>query len=364
MSNASDLQYVSSLASAMPQQTGPRKRLGRASRQRRQKLLEIEQAEALMLEQMRNPASSGCNHARCKIEAMENSLLPNDRDLTIQGDHPCALSNRDKAFLTAQLGYVPGNALRVSCRLGDLDLPGVCQNDENKEEPVAIQLYPLVSRKATINKTMNGAKSTKTRKQRTRKRHVSEVTTSVDGTDVAHAGVSVSDNEHDPTAHDDQLLLEPFPTMFWLTHPLLRIMISKLEVSGMGSEIEKRLNGDGSTHEASAGPLDTNANITDNQTLSHLDQMKRAHSAYGQARFQLLTPAHVQLLHDRSWTRALDASRGVAGMAMPNAVKCLHTHAAHFMSRPQDGNVIGKWVMQEITRVLTEKQQAVGELKM
>jgi hypothetical protein len=35
---------------------------------------------------------------------------------------------------------------------------------------------------------------------------------------------------------------------------------------------------------------------------------------------------------------------GVAGMRDFTAVKCLHCHYAHYLARPQHGNVIGEWV--------------------
>lgn len=35
---------------------------------------------------------------------------------------------------------------------------------------------------------------------------------------------------------------------------------------------------------------------------------------------------------------------GIAGMQNFDAVKCLHTHYAHFLARPAHGNLIGQWV--------------------
>ena len=35
---------------------------------------------------------------------------------------------------------------------------------------------------------------------------------------------------------------------------------------------------------------------------------------------------------------------GIAGIKNPDSVKCLHTHYAHYLSRPEDGNLIGLWV--------------------
>jgi hypothetical protein len=35
---------------------------------------------------------------------------------------------------------------------------------------------------------------------------------------------------------------------------------------------------------------------------------------------------------------------GIAGMKNFKAVKCLHSHYAHYLCRPEDGNIIGEWV--------------------
>jgi hypothetical protein len=35
---------------------------------------------------------------------------------------------------------------------------------------------------------------------------------------------------------------------------------------------------------------------------------------------------------------------GISGMNTHDNVKCLHTHYAHYITRPDHGNIIGKWV--------------------
>ena len=348
---------------------GARKRHGRAYRRRRQKLLEIEQAEELLLQQMNEPSIIGAAVATKSATAtatIENSPVTDASDLstttrrhgTMAPQHE--LSLYDKACLTAQLGYVPENAIRVTCRLGQVDLPGLHLTETNQQEPVAIQLYPLAVRTPTPECKTHVSKGT--RKQRIRKRHASELNPLLDAEETAVTdAAAVTTTGHAHSTENEQLLLEPFPTMFWLTHPLLRIMISKLEVSGMGSQLEKRLQGeaidDGLADSKSAETVPP-PQLQDSSL--YLDQMKRAHASYGRERFCLLTLSDIDLLRDRNWTGALDESRGVAGIALPSAVKCLHAHAAHFVSRPKDENVVGLWVMQEITRVLREKQQTTA----
>ena len=47
---------------------------------------------------------------------------------------------------------------------------------------------------------------------------------------------------------------------------------------------------------------------------------------------------------------------GIAGIKNPDSVKCLHTHYAHYLSRPEDGNLIGLWVHE----LYTEQMLASG----
>jgi hypothetical protein len=41
---------------------------------------------------------------------------------------------------------------------------------------------------------------------------------------------------------------------------------------------------------------------------------------------------------------------GIAGIKDFRRVKCLHTHYSHFLCRPQDNNIIGRWVQEELDR--------------
>ena len=49
-------------------------------------------------------------------------------------------------------------------------------------------------------------------------------------------------------------------------------------------------------------------------------------------RWSLLTAAHLSLVAERGWGRALDGAVGVAGMRDFRRVKCLHTHYAHWLA--------------------------------
>ena len=129
---------------------------------------------------------------------------------------------------------------------------------------------------------------------------------------------------------DESVLIEPFPTMYWLTHPLLRALTSKLEL--------------GETH--SVKILETRLSTDD----VALELMKAAHRAYGEARWQLLTDDDQAEMERRQWKESLAGDAGVAGIRKPFAIKCLHTHLAHYLSGGpgSEKNVVGKWVLEEL----------------
>lgn len=48
--------------------------------------------------------------------------------------------------------------------------------------------------------------------------------------------------------------------------------------------------------------------------------------------------------------------RGIGGIRFenPSSVKCLHTHYAHHLARPEDGNLIGLWVDELLKELVPE----------
>ena len=200
-------------------------------------------------------------------------------------------------------------------------------------------------------------------------------------------GHDTQDAEEPSNNKSGEVVVEPFPTIYWLTHPLLRVWVSKLEVQGFGIQLEKRLQ----------------------QDQPSLQRMYRAHEAYGHERIQLLsllpttTPSasssythkasHEEHkskgispvdqdddddLGDRSgkqplhtsnknknddtngninnnqgeswWISTLGASRGISGIRNYGAIKCLHAHIAHYLSHgpgSQD-NVVGQWILEAL----------------
>jgi uncharacterized protein len=127
-------------------------------------------------------------------------------------------------------------------------------------------------------------------------------------------------------------LMEPFPTLYWITHPEVRSLISNLETQGRGIEYEQRLAADPTVRQS----------------------METAHVEYAKERWE-----HVLSDEDRAWLIqrqwhphvGCQHGRGVAGSRYPATVKCLHAHAAHYWSGNQN-NTFGRWVAQELCDVV------------
>ncbi|MCX8103086.1 MAG: DUF501 domain-containing protein [Candidatus Bipolaricaulota bacterium] len=112
--------------------------------------------------------------------------------------------------------------------------------------------------------------------------------------------------------------IEPFPTLFWLTCPILREQLSRLEERGIITQLEEEIARDAELYRS----------------------YEEDHRRYAQERFALLSPEEKKLLAERGWLEAL-RERGIAGIADFRTVKCLHAHYAHHLAR---GSTIGRWL--------------------
>ena len=279
-----------------------KRKLGRKGRRRRKRIAEIKAAAAVAAHQEASDETTGNNLLPQQSAA---TILPQDRDHQWPAvGELCSLEDSDKKSLIAQLGYYPGNALSVVARANQA-FPGTIFKDDTG--PLVLKLYPLV-----IRDESDGTSSR-------RKRKLEE--------DKTLSG-KVEEAESSKKNH----LVEPFPTIFWVTHPRLRALISKIEIENRGIQYEKRLQ----------------------QDTKELQSMKQAHLAYGNERFSMITAQDRVYIEKRRWNSALDSSRGVAGIRNYAAIKCLHAHAAHFWSGCQE-NVVGKWVSEEVMSLLQEK---------
>lgn len=102
----------------------------------------------------------------------------------------------------------------------------------------------------------------------------------------------------------------PFPTFYYLTHPVLVAAMSRLEAAGRMRELTERLEQDA----ALAGAY------------------RAAHTAY---------------LADRDAVEAVPELAGVSAGGMPARVKCLHALAGHALAAGRGGNPIGDLALTE-----------------
>ncbi len=116
----------------------------------------------------------------------------------------------------------------------------------------------------------------------------------------------------------DEQEIEPFPTLFWLTCPVLVAQLSRLEEQGIITKLQEHIQHDPRL-----------------QASYHRDHLRYAHE-----RLSLLSPEDQKLLAERGWLESLQ-DRGIAGISEPQSVKCLHAHYAHHLAR---GSVIGRWL--------------------
>ena len=338
---------------------GKRRNLGRQARKRRKKYLEIEAAASAFVTAA-TAAILDTNPTINTEDANTTTLLPTDRGYVLDGvKHQTELSNEDRRDLIRQLGYLPGNALRVASRIEDAFSSEELQklfasatstptaedgaaNSDNKrsermasmiqnmmKEPLVLKLYPLALR--------DESSSTKRRRKRRREE---------DASDKQQRSTITNENSTPSDTYTNTPLMEPFPTIYWVTHPLIKALISKLELDRLNVQFEEKL-----ANEASP-----------------LESMKRAHKSYGIERRELLSSHDRDYVKGRNWygveqSTFIDASPlvspnttsippfselcGVAGIRNPKAVKCLHAHSAHYWSGNKD-NLVGHWVSERL----------------
>jgi hypothetical protein len=286
------------ISEAPPQK---RNRPGRSSRRRKAKLRAIQEAE----EKLWNG----------EIEPIKGT--PNDRDRIWPGvleRRSVKWLDADETALVGQLGYLPGNAVAVAARSSQVPKLKI-----EGDVPIVLQLYPIAVRDAYAGGKSDG------RKFKGRKRGPSK---------------QPDPNDEDKDA-EEQHLIEPFPTMYWVTHPLLRTLTSKLELGQSHNvKILEKL-------------------LSTNETA--LESMKTAHIAYGEGRWKLLTEGDQTEMESRQWKGALAEKTGVAGIRKPFAIKCLHAHLAHHLSGGpgSEENVVGKWVLEELCNIVEARTKAI-----
>ncbi|MFJ5955491.1 DUF501 domain-containing protein [Paenarthrobacter sp. NPDC092416] len=115
----------------------------------------------------------------------------------------------------------------------------------------------------------------------------------------------------------------PFPTTFYLTHPVITSAVSRLEAGGLMTEMNDRLTAD--------------------QALA--SSYEQAHEAYLQARNEIA---------DRSGTGAVPEIDGISAGGMPNRVKCLHVLVGHSLAAGLGVNPLGDEALDAIAEWWTK----------
>lgn len=222
--------------------------------------------------------------------------------------------------VTEQLGYLPMNLIEIGAFAVD-----------NPDMPLVAVLYPLLSNNLGGRYDRTNAQGmpgwrTKRGKDIVNDEEVCLTSAETDAIEhdvnkqnIDHSGDDLQSEEYSNS--NDHLYGKPFPTMLWMTCPTLHARVCKLEDQGWILRLDQRLK----------------------EHPEHLARMEAAHRAYGAARWSLLTDDDKAFLARKGWEAPL-RDTGIAGIHDFHTVKCLHGHYAHFLSRPQDDNLIGEWV--------------------
>jgi hypothetical protein len=109
----------------------------------------------------------------------------------------------------------------------------------------------------------------------------------------------------------------PFPTTFYLTHPVITSAVSRLEAAGVMTEMTERLDRDPELAQA----------------------YRRAHEAYLQARSEIGA---------RTGIGEVPEIAGVSAGGMPSRVKCLHVLAGHSLAAGPGVNPLGDEALERI----------------
>ncbi|WP_322528840.1 DUF501 domain-containing protein [Salinicola sp. LHM] len=110
----------------------------------------------------------------------------------------------------------------------------------------------------------------------------------------------------------------PFPTLYWLSCERLKVVLSRLEASGVIKELEARLQ----------------------QDPEWMASYHQSHADYVRQRWDFMTDAQREAVEQRGYTQLM-RERGVGGITNWDQVRCLHTQYAHHLC---GDNAIGRWL--------------------
>jgi len=375
----------------------------------------LKRQRVLLRTNVESESSSPVKH-ELQISDATNSQLDEQEESS-------SLDTRDEQALKSQLGYIPGNAICIAARLSPEFLENeTLQQEDGKEcsmhlnddametthdckvkidnelaPPSVVKLYPIAVRESYSGGKKDGRKFKGRKRGNARRSDNYQAANDANNDHINHSNLQDEDTDHitDQNTNEEaergwfvdsfdannnqnsmkgqidttntnsdttasRQIIEPFPTLYWLTSPTLRTYISRIELSKTHNvqQMERRLQ----------------------SSPDHLFQMKRAHKSYGEKRWELLTPLDRENVLDRNWGGAIDATRGVAGIRESrwNCVKCLHAHAAHYLAQVaewemereggvgdqkcdrEDLNLVGKWTMEAVFEAVRSGFESCG----
>jgi len=320
-----------------------RKKLGRSARRRNAKQRAIQQMSSVPSDTDHKMSTSivwpGVLQRRQEYNSFVDAISSNT---TVYDSCTTAVvqkSDRDRRFLQRQLGYLPGNALRiVATHRSSTSTNSTAIQEDLEEEPTVLQLYPLVLREAYAGGRSDGRKF-KSRQRGTNALRVDKLEEESSSSYSDYSSntphhVTSKDQEGTPRAihnnidwrtSDGNFVVEPFPTIYWITCPRLRSHIGRLEEEGRISVLEARLRND----------------------TEALQLMVEAHTIYRSDRWALLTTTDQEQMSQRNWNFV----GGIAGIQRYDTIKCLHSHVAHYLAKgPSSRNIVGQWVIEALEK--------------
>ncbi|MGM0414392.1 MAG: DUF501 domain-containing protein [Bacillota bacterium] len=118
---------------------------------------------------------------------------------------------------------------------------------------------------------------------------------------------------------------KPFPTIYWLSCPVIKEKIFKLEDKGYIEELKQKKN----------------------QSKEFRDELEKAHKRYSQARIKLIRKNELESARNISEDLyKMLVNSGVAGIRDKEGVKCLHGHYADYIIG--GNNPVGKEVAKKV----------------
>lgn len=125
----------------------------------------------------------------------------------------------------------------------------------------------------------------------------------------------------------------PFPTLFWLTCPLMHSAVSRLENGEFRAYLRKKLR----------------------ETPGFAARLSRAESDYAAERERW-----AEETGDLASVRAYFSGRGGVGGTVTNGIKCLHAHLAHFLAGGD--NPVGAEVARELDGI--QHRECAGDCRL